>query len=1530
MPSNYGEIRAENIREYGEGTDHLSFFDELYSDRTHFIFELLQNAEDAGATKILFSFIEDQLEVSHDGRPFNAGRKDDVRGICGVGKGTKAKDLTQIGKFGIGFKSVYAYTATPEIHSGDEHFCIEHYVRPYPAAPREPGNGWTTLFVLSLDAPKLKPENARDEIARRLQNMSARTLLFLRNIEKIEYELPDQTGGFYLRGETKRDQARQVSVIGQNKGPDEDETWLVFERPVRIPNSIDDVCIELGFRLMPAENEQAEKIVRVNDSPLVVYFPTEKPTQFGFLVQGPYRTTPARDNIRQNDDWNLLLIKETALLITEALMNLRDMGLLTVSLLEALPIRTEDFPKDGTFYPIVEAVHGALREHELLPADNGTSVSARNGKLAHSAELRKLLTDRQLRALWQTNDNLKWLSGEITQDRTPDLRSFLINKLGVNEINLEAFVRRLSADFLRDMDDEWFVALYRYLRSHVSAAGFQKLELARLPIVPVVDNEQGVRRLSCDKHQPIYFSRTEADRDTLASVPAWLSELVPIAFLDAEFLRILDGQEDQKDLREWFRDALNVYGFSIANYCVDVLSKLTQTYGTLEDNRLVAATAFLAQHAGPTFDWENLPIILSDGRRMLLRDARKLLVGQNSTGVVQTIVVPDNYDPESGWQHIWQSQQDRKHFVRLSKVYSKDAIEGLIATRSIVTYPLPERLVSEYTPQTVTHVIEDYRAPKAMPVNGQALVSWLRDKANEKIAWPKDTSTWNFGGQKYELEWACKKDYYEQDGHPYRVQTGNYQFWCAQSSFLEWLCATSWLPSTKGLVRPSQAFLPKPGIKDFFGDTVPYFEGELPENILNVLGVHSEVSVKDLLDLLREQSSNDKANPDMVERIYSQLAASPRTFNETLRPSFSYEAWVLAKDGHGAIRWCKSDDCVWEDASAVLGDDFAYLSAQYPKLQDFFVEKLGVKRRVDTECYAQKWLKLQENPVADVDQRRVLVEQLYREIRPVAQTTEASRPQWWCDFSKSLKVYTKSDTFEPPTRVVLPDDGMYREIFQGSAAFAWRPEKDAFDHWASFYRALGTPLLSETVTEHFEDNAVEHELLARNRFVTEATVKMIAAWLREKQNGDYERLLKDGSFARLASLREARTSSDIKVEFRLRINTVIESRPVTYPVFWKRADGILIYADAVEKSQIAKAIAKGLLENRAYRDLADWIELVLEARDTERLRRADWSVPQPILDLFPRIAPVPNAPEASLVAAAEATVTQPSSEAAAPPASQPAQAASPQEPAFGQHPDVTDQAPKADGQQQTPRTPISDRHPHQGSQDAFGKPRQPQDIEEPGAKKADDPNPPSNEPRESHTTPGFSYAEELAKAFNRDGMTHFNDEDEPGEYHAGGGMSKNPQRRSERLATGYRESIDNEPPPQERLLVTERSLLEGPNEAVRGSLREWYRGKCQICGKTWPKQDGEPYFAAAYLVERHHGRWLDNPGNAICLCAEHFAQWRHAAKEMPLEVVEQIHSLRLHAEGGDGDLSIYFTLLGEDVAIRYDERHLLALKIWLR
>lgn len=461
MTSDYEKIKVNNIRDYGEKTHHLAFLGRLYTDRTHFVFELLQNAEDKNASRVLFRLYDDRLEVQHNGEIFDDR---DVRGICGVGEGTKADDLTKIGKFGIGFKAVYAYTSVPEVHSGDEHFCIEHYVRPSATPARSSGAGWTTLFVFDFNSAKVPAETASREIAARLRGLAARTLLFLRKIKEIEYVLPNGAQGIYLREEEiVGAHGRLVTVIGESGGKEEAERWLLFERPVPIPGDTGSVAVEIGFRLEAGPRDKTEGIARVREAPLYVFFPTEKQTQFGFLVQGPYRTTPARDNVPKDDEWNSTLVEATAALIVEALHAIKERGLLTVAALNALPIRLDAFSGDGMFYPIVTAVRDALRIDNLLPAEDGTYVAASNAKLGRGAELRKLLGQDQLSALFPTGCETKWLSGEITADRAADLRTYLMNELQVEEVDPDGFARKISRAFLSAQSGPWFVSFFRYL-----------------------------------------------------------------------------------------------------------------------------------------------------------------------------------------------------------------------------------------------------------------------------------------------------------------------------------------------------------------------------------------------------------------------------------------------------------------------------------------------------------------------------------------------------------------------------------------------------------------------------------------------------------------------------------------------------------------------------------------------------------------------------------------------------------------------------------------------------------------------------------------------------------------------------------------------------------------------------------------------------------------------------------------------------------------------------------------------------------
>ena len=531
MPSNYKKICQNNIRRRGEEFDDIGrlISERLYSDRSHFIYELLQNAEDALERRfkqypddnsrcgVQFRLFHNRLEFRHFGTLFD---ENDVEGISDVLKGTKNEDFGQIGKFGIGFKSVYAFTASPEIHSGDEHFVINRYIRPEEKLPEhnleiEDGE---TVFIFPFNHADLSSNQAFELILKKLQKLGPEVLLFLRRIDGIEWGVDsDGKKGQYLK-ETKQIDTfaseRRVIEIGQQSGQDEEEHWLIFERPVNAPDQSSEVHVELGYRLETGTKDDRERrrIIGIEQSPLVVYFPTEKETRLGFLIQGPYQTTPARDNIHRDSDWNKKLIKETAELVVESLHQLKRMGLLSASLLETLPIRAVDFSEGSMFFPVYSRVRDALKGEELLPTNDETFVSARNAKLVRGADLAQLVDQDQLRVLFQTNDTTRWLSSEITENRTPELRSYLINQLEIEEVTPGVFCRKLTEQFLSSQNDEWFIKFYSFLSGHHRLWHFHYGVLREEPILRL-QNGSHVNPFRADGSPNAYMA-TDGDTDT--------------------------------------------------------------------------------------------------------------------------------------------------------------------------------------------------------------------------------------------------------------------------------------------------------------------------------------------------------------------------------------------------------------------------------------------------------------------------------------------------------------------------------------------------------------------------------------------------------------------------------------------------------------------------------------------------------------------------------------------------------------------------------------------------------------------------------------------------------------------------------------------------------------------------------------------------------------------------------------------------------------------------------------------------------
>ena len=444
VTADYTRIREENIARYGWDTAVLDLLGQLYSERTHFIFELIQNAEDAGATELAFELFEDRLELRHDGRPFTEA---DVRGICGVGKSGKIGDLTAIGKFGIGFKSVYAYTKSPRIYSGGEHFRIENYVRPFPAEPLPSGG---TLFVFPFDHDAVPAATAVREIAAALSAIQPRTLLFLRGIERLRVRGAGVAETVIERSVAGPDPRRRVTLRRGRRR----EEWLVWSRQVE----------DLGRPAAPVEiafQVEHGRLVACDRSPLIVFFPTEKETFLGFLIQGPYRTTPARDNIGEHDPSNQVLVRETAALACDVLRELRDDGRLTAEVLTALPVDAARFPPGSMFRPLFEAVRSALASEPLLPVAGGGYGPARELMLTRGTELPELLGPGQLAALYGAGAPVSFADESIAPEQV--LWRYLRAEIGVGEVTPEDVAQRLTREFLEAQPDEWIIRLYAFL-----------------------------------------------------------------------------------------------------------------------------------------------------------------------------------------------------------------------------------------------------------------------------------------------------------------------------------------------------------------------------------------------------------------------------------------------------------------------------------------------------------------------------------------------------------------------------------------------------------------------------------------------------------------------------------------------------------------------------------------------------------------------------------------------------------------------------------------------------------------------------------------------------------------------------------------------------------------------------------------------------------------------------------------------------------------------------------------------------------
>jgi len=535
MPSDYQAITVYNEEQLGKDTASRKTQVSMYSDSTHFVYELLQNADDYGTTEISFRLSENNLVIEHNGEPF---REQHVKAISYFGKSTSRDDLVKTGRFGIGFKSVFALTAAPIIISGEEHFEIFGLYRlrehPYP-------DGFSrhqTRIVLPFNHESEQPdfveelvssEKAYEQISGCLTTLSMDTLLFTRNIREIRWEIGERAG-HYLREDNRDDNARLTTIMDEAQV----NRYLVFSKIPEWENQ-KHKAVEIAFEM----NEQGQLSPIDNDS-LYVLFPTEEKTGLRFILNGPYRTNPARETISKTDDFNVHLMEVTCELMKELLPKLRERGFLTPQFLSVLPNATDQLTHRhnwressrhklrGFYTPLHDTIVDQFRHEKLTPTRQGGHAAASGlyqdrstrglSELISDEDLATLLGKDPSSSLWVAKPQLvqrrdergRFIQDEDAQGQHERIGNFL-DTLDISEWKTENLIQRLGTqsdtvmEWLNGKSDEWHQELYVLLGDFASAS-YRWSSLSNLRIVRCSD---GVYRIG----QECFFPSDDVEDD---------------------------------------------------------------------------------------------------------------------------------------------------------------------------------------------------------------------------------------------------------------------------------------------------------------------------------------------------------------------------------------------------------------------------------------------------------------------------------------------------------------------------------------------------------------------------------------------------------------------------------------------------------------------------------------------------------------------------------------------------------------------------------------------------------------------------------------------------------------------------------------------------------------------------------------------------------------------------------------------------------------------------------------------------------
>ncbi|RSL54668.1 hypothetical protein CEP53_007386 [Fusarium sp. AF-6] len=277
--------------------------DDLYQTSTHFLLELIQNADDNSYSvetpTMSISYSPGKLRIDCNERGFS---KQNIEAICRICQSTKSgesKSAGFVGEKGIGFKAVFKVASTVWISSGYYSFRFDR-------------DGHLGMIAPIIDD---FPQQTKQRIVKEMKSYDDKILLFLRRLRRLDIDCnPEGKDGRFQRTFTRGAQPAENPPMMSLMNNGVAKHYFVWRHTAKnLPSETRRPGITTSEIVLAFPNTGVngdEPVLPVIEPQNVYSFLPIRNYGFSFLLQADFLLPANREDVHVDSKWNIHLRDE--------------------------------------------------------------------------------------------------------------------------------------------------------------------------------------------------------------------------------------------------------------------------------------------------------------------------------------------------------------------------------------------------------------------------------------------------------------------------------------------------------------------------------------------------------------------------------------------------------------------------------------------------------------------------------------------------------------------------------------------------------------------------------------------------------------------------------------------------------------------------------------------------------------------------------------------------------------------------------------------------------------------------------------------------------------------------------------------------------------------------------------------------------------------------------------------------------------------------------------------------------------------